>query len=200
MTFDALISVLMTERPKGLIAVAGPPGSGKTSLSNKLAEAMGPGVQALPMDGFHLDNATLEAQGLLHRKGAPETFDAQGFLDAVTALSEGKLETWPGFDREADSVVPDAIVLAPTATTFLIEGNYLLLNQPVWRDLRRFWDQAIWLDVNETVLRRRLVQRWLDHGLSSEAARARVEDNDMVNARLIVAQSDLEDAVIFANA
>ena len=58
----------------------------------------------------------------------------------------------------------------------------------------------IWLDVDETVLRRRLVQRWLDHGLSSEAAKVRADSNDIVNARLIVAQSDLEQAVIFTNA
>ena len=200
MTFDALLSSLTPDPPLRLIALAGPPASGKTSLAEKLAAAMGPGVQALPMDGFHLDNATLEARGLLHRKGAPETFDALAFLRAVEALSKGMLETWPGFDRDADAVVPNAFSLTTDAKTFVIEGNYLLLNQPIWRDLRGYWDRAVWLDVEEAVLRQRLIQRWLDQGLSAQAAKARAEGNDMVNARLIADQSTLEDVIRFTPA
>jgi pantothenate kinase len=200
MTFDTLLNRLTANPPLRLIALAGPPASGKTSLAAKLAQAMGPGAQALPMDGFHLDNDRLRALDLLHRKGAPETFDARGFLSAVDALSHGRLKTWPGFDRDADAVVPDAISLRLTARTFVIEGNYLLLKQPIWQDLRRYWDRAVWLDIEEAVLHRRLVQRWLDQGLSEEAAKTRAEGNDLVNARLIIAQSDRENAITYTPA
>lgn len=200
MTFDTLLNALTTNPPFRLIALAGPPASGKTSLAANLAQAMGPGVQALPMDGFHLDNDRLRALDLLHRKGAPETFDATGFLSAVDALSRGRLKTWPGFDRDADAVVADAISLTTTAKTFVIEGNYLLLKQPIWQDLRRYSDRAVWLDVEEAVLRRRLVQRWLDQGLSEEAAKTRAEGNDLVNARLIIDQSDRENAITYTPA
>ena len=200
MTFDTLLNRLTANPPLRLIALAGPPASGKTSLAEKLAQAMGPGVQALPMDGFHLDNDRLRELDLLHRKGAPQTFDATGFLSAVDALSRGRLKTWPGFDRDADAVVPDAISLTLTAKTFVIEGNYLLLKQPIWQDLRRYWDRAVWLDVEEAVLRRRLVQRWLDQGLSEEAAKTRAEGNDLVNATLIIDQSDRENAITYTPA
>ena len=200
MTFDTLLNSMTANPPLRLIALVGPPASGKTSLAAKLAQSMGPGVQALPMDGFHLDNDRLRALDLLHRKGAPETFDASGFLSAVDALSRGRLKTWPGFDRDADAVVPDAISLTLTAKTFVIEGNYLLLKQPIWQDLRRYWDRAVWLDVEEAVLRQRLVQRWLDQGLSQEAAKTRAEGNDLVNARLIIEQSDRENAITYTPA
>lgn len=197
MTFDNLLDLLTRDGPPRLLALAGPPASGKTTLSERLAAALGPRAQALPMDGFHLDNSILTARGLLHRKGAPETFDAAGFLKAIEALSAKSLHVWPGFDRQADCVVPCAIPLNPDTETFVVEGNYLLLNQPVWRDLRGFWGGAVWLSVDEAVLRERLIRRWRDHGLSDADAETRAEGTDMVNARLILAQSDIQDALIF---
>jgi pantothenate kinase len=81
--------------------------------------------------------------------------------------------------------VPNGGILPEATELLIIEGNYLLLDKPGWRDLREFWDASIWLDVPTDMLRRRLVQRWIDHGLSDLDARLRAEQNDLVNANLV---------------
>jgi pantothenate kinase len=94
------------------VAVAGPPGSGKSTLAAALADRIGPCCCVIPMDGFHLDNATLEARGLLPVKGAPETFDLAGFKDLIQALQSGVTNVFPTFDRDSDSVVENGGRLA----------------------------------------------------------------------------------------
>ena len=100
-TFEMLLDEVKSRAVDGkrlLVAIAGPPGSGKSTLAERLASGIGPSAAALPMDGFHLDNATLRQKGLLDRKGAPETFDAKGFVDTVqagcAAARDGKLITF----------------------------------------------------------------------------------------------------------
>ena len=75
-----------------LIGITGSPGAGKTTLARSLvaelndgdggpdASAAAPTAVHLPMDGFHLANATLDRLGLRQRKGAIETFDGWGFV------------------------------------------------------------------------------------------------------------------------
>lgn len=176
-----------------LIALAGPPGSGKSTLAGAVAQALGAPV--VPMDGFHLDNRILEPRALLPRKGAPDTFDASGFLRLATALRAGGEVFYPVFDRALDIAIAGAGCVAAECDTVVLEGNYLLYDAPVWRELRPLWDLAIYLSVPEETLRRRLTRRWLDHGLAPAAAAARAEGNDMANARLIAARrlpADLE--------
>ena len=69
-----------------LVAIAGAPGSGKSTLAANLATRLGPMAEVLPMDGFHLDNARLRQMGLFHRKGAPETFDAESFVKLLRTI------------------------------------------------------------------------------------------------------------------
>ncbi len=116
-----------------MIGIAGPPASGKSTLAHALAERTG-GI-AVPMDGFHLDNPILEARGLRSRKGAPETFDAAGFLSLVRRLKEGDEVFAPLFDRERELAIAGALVVPEEAPLVVLEGNYLLLDQPVWRDV-----------------------------------------------------------------
>lgn len=175
--------------PRLHLAIAGPPASGKSTTAERLAQALGPVAQVIPMDGFHLDNATLSARGRLHRKGAPDTFDVAGFAAMLTDLRAGTLRTYPTFDRRADATVPEGGRIRAQARIFLIEGNYLLLERDGWRNLAPFWDKTIFLPVAEEVLRARLIQRWLDHGLSQDAARARAEDNDLPNALTVMRES-----------
>lgn len=179
-----------------LVGIAGPPGSGKSTFAATLAAGLGPTAAVLPMDGFHLDNSILQERGLFDRKGAPETFDAKGFVRLVSDLRDKARVTYPTFDRQADRVRPDAGEITEATRFVLIEGNYLLLQSPPWRDLAGLFDLTVYLDVDRDLLRERLVQRWRDHGLAEEAAVARAEQNDLRNAETVQTHSRRADFTV----
>lgn len=169
-----------------LIAIAGAPGSGKSTIAEILHTTTSRPSCVVPMDGFHLDNETLRARDLLHRKGSPQTFDLQGFQKLIVETRTNTVRRYPTFDRHADKTVPSGGIIPDGTELLFVEGNYLLLDEPGWRDLREFWDASIWLDVPIDRLRHRLVQRWIDQGLSEVDARNRAESNDLANADLVI--------------
>ena len=172
-----------------LIAIAGAPASGKSTLAGQLSEAAtraGRSAQVIPMDGFHLDNAILNARGLRSRKGAPETFDGQGFIALMHRLKAGGEIVYPLFERTRDLAVAGAGVIAAECDLAIIEGNYLLFDEAPWRELAPLWDLSVWLDISEDEILARTIQRWLDHGYTESAARARASSNDLENARRII--------------
>lgn len=182
-----------------LVAVVGAPGAGKSTLAEAVVEHLkktGRKVQLVPMDGFHLDNRILNARGLFARKGAPQTFDAAGFLAMVERLVKGEEVIAPTFDRQLDLSIAGAVEVPADVELLVLEGNYLLLDQPIWRDLKQYWDLSVYLNVPIEELERRLVQRWLEHGLDQQAAEARARGNDIVNAQLIIEQSLAADVSI----
>ena len=187
---DLAVHVLASPRSgvRRLVALAGPPASGKSTqakiLANRLNEK-GCSAQVLPMDGFHLHNEILVERGLLNSKGAPETFDMQGFLQLITRLHDEPEVYFPTFDRSRDIAIAAAGCVDKACDTVIIEGNYLLFDRPTWRDLRHHWDLALRLEVPEVTLKRRLLERWLSYGLSPVQARRRAEENDLANARVI---------------
>lgn len=171
-----------------LVALAGAPASGKSTLADVLADRLGnlgatPVV--VPMDGFHLHNPILSDRGLLDRKGAPETFDARGFLGLVARLRDEDEVFFPLFDRNRDIAIASAGRVGAECDTVIIEGNYLLYDAPVWRELRSYWDFAIRLNVPLDILKDRLTDRWLTHGLSYAQALKKADENDLRNARLV---------------
>lgn len=178
-----------------IVAIAGPPGAGKSTFAETLRQSL-EGSAILAMDGFHLDNSTLRDRGLLHRKGAPETFDTEGFNALIRRVRNGEDVIVPGFDRARDYVVRDGGRIGAECRIVLVEGNYLLLDVPGWRDLHRFWDMSVMLDVPGDELERRLVQRWLDHGLSRAEATRRAAENDLANARNVQERSVAATAVV----
>lgn len=193
-TILGAIGPLVPALSRQLVAIAGPPASGKSTTAEKVLDRLvADGTQAalVPMDGFHLDNATLAAQGLSDRKGAPETFDTSGFAALLKRLRDGQAVDVPLFDRSADRVVPNARRISERQTLILVEGNYLFLKAPGWAELNRFWSMRIFLAPPLEVLEQRLIQRWLDEGLSPKAAKARATGNDLTNARLVLNQSDV---------
>jgi pantothenate kinase len=192
---DAIIAASHATDGRVLIAIAGPPGAGKSTLAEALADQVA-GAAVVPMDGFHLDNTVLEQRGLLARKGAPESFDAAGFLNMVTRLKRGEEVVIPVFDRARDIAIAGARVIGPEQRVLLIEGNYLLLDRAPWNGLAGFWDLTIGIEVPLPELEARLVQRWRDHGLMQGAAVARAMSNDIPNAQLVVAGSVSADLMI----
>lgn len=143
------------------------------------------------MDGFHLDNAILDERGLRHRKGSPDTFDVDGFASLLARLSSPSPVdvAIPIFDRSRDLAIAGARWVRSDTEVIIVEGNYLLLNRPGWRDLRDTFDVTVMLDAEPAILESRLVQRWLDHGLSASDARERAESNDLPNAQTVLTQS-----------
>lgn len=183
------ITALADRGGMAAVAIAGPPGSGKSTIAADLRARVGESCCVVPMDGFHLDNDTLAARGLLAVKGAPDTFDLAGFTGLVDDLKSGAVRHFPTFDRDADSVVERGGVVPDEVSVLLFEGNYLLFDEQGWRELAGMWDAALWLDVPEGVLQDRLTQRWLDQGMSRQDALARAQMNDLVNARRVIEQA-----------
>jgi len=180
-----------------LVAISGPPASGKSTLAEGVA-AQDAGARVVPMDGFHLDNALLDQRGLRGRKGAHETFDAAGFVHLIRRLKTEEEVVFPLFDRALDKSINCAGCVDARTETIVVEGNYLLLDRPVWRDLAPLWDFTVHLNVPEDVLRARLMQRWRDHGFAEEDARAKTEGNDLPNAAFVTANILPADLVIEA--
>jgi len=172
-----------------MVAIAGPPASGKSTLAAALADrltAAGHGARHVPMDGFHLDNIVLEARGLLARKGAPETFDAAGFVHAMRRLATEQEVVLPAFDRQLDIAIAGRIAIDDDVRIAVVEGNYLAFDESPWTALAPLWHLSAFLDVPEGVLADRLVARWRTHGLGADAARRRAEENDLPNARRVL--------------
>jgi len=84
---ERAISQVPLEKGRRIIAIVGPPASGKSTLAEHLAQRM-QNARVLPMDGFHRDNADLDRHGLRARKGAPQTGGHLSVADE-TILVEG---------------------------------------------------------------------------------------------------------------
>jgi pantothenate kinase len=189
----SIAAALFRHVPHGkrvLVAIAGAPGSGKSTLAAGLAEALtagGHSAAAVPMDGFHYDDAVLDRLGLKSRKGAPETFDFLGFESLLARLKRGDADVAiPLFDRSME-LARAAAAIVPAGTRFvLVEGNYLLLDEQPWSKLRPLFDFAVFIDVPRDELERRLLQRWVDHGRADGPAW--VASNDMPNVDRVLAK------------
>lgn len=176
-----------------LVAIAGAPGSGKSTFAERLRDAVGDRVatEVLPMDGFHYDDLVLNARGHRPRKGAPHTFDVDGLavMLARVAADDGRDIAVPVFDRSIEIARAGARIITPAARLILVEGNYLLLDDPDWAPLRRHFALTVFLEVPEPVLEARLTERWHGFGLAGEELRTKLEGNDLPNMRLVVHHS-----------
>ncbi len=149
------------------------------------------------MDGFHLDNTTLDKLQLRHRKGAENTFDSKGFVEMIEAFhSSNEAISIPLFDRAKDATVPDAKTISAETQILIIEGNYLLLSTEPWTQVHRMYDYKIFLNPDIDTVKKRLIDRWLENGYNLENAKQRALSNDIPNAEFILEHSGGADLVI----
>ena len=181
-----------------IVAVAGPPGAGKSTIAEQLRNLLPDGSAAIvPMDGFHYDDAVLAAKGLRQRKGAPDTFDFDGYATLLARLRSGDRDVAiPVFDRSMELSRGSAAIVPSEVKFILTEGNYLLLDEEPWARLGPLFDFTIFLDVSREELERRLIQRWLDHGRTPEDGRNWVNSNDMPNVERVLSRRRKADLVV----
>lgn len=171
-----------------ILGIAGTPGCGKSTLAEGLAAALGDRAVVVPMDGFHLANRELDRLGRRQRKGAPDTFDAHGYLALLQRIRRQRPDEIiyaPCFERAIEEPIANAIPVLPDTPLVISEGNYLLLSQEPWAQVADVFDACWFLDVDVATRRQRLVGRHMFFGRSHEAAEAWVDSTDEPNARLI---------------
>jgi pantothenate kinase len=189
--------------PRIIVGIAGPPAAGKSTLAAALAAAATARLSVtaveVPMDGFHLANAELVRLGLADRKGAPETFDAAGFvhlLRRLHAADPAEIVYAPAFSRVLNESIGSAIPVAPDVRLVVVEGNYLLVPDPPWAGVRPLLDLAMYVEAGDTTRYRSLLRRHVARGLDNDAAHDWVVRSDEANARLIARTRDRADLVL----
>jgi pantothenate kinase len=181
---------LIRRSGRALLGLVGPPGAGKSTLAAALQAEFAAVAQAVPMDGFHLANAELERLGRRGRKGAPDTFDSAGYvalLRRLLAQPDDEIVYAPEFRREIEEPIANAIPVFSRTQLIITEGNYLLLDEGPWAQVKGLLDEIWYVYVPDAVRVHRLTQRHMQFGRSAQDATAWVENTDEPNARLIEA-------------
>ena len=182
-----------------ILGIAGAPGAGKSTLAERLVEALDGLAILVPMDGFHLAQRELARLGRAGRKGAPDTFDAAGYAALLARLRapDPAITVYaPAFDRALEEPVAGSVPVAAGVPLVVTEGNYLLHDEGDWAGVRPLLDEAWFLELDQEVRVRRLVDRHVRFGKERPFAERWVHDSDEANARLVGRGRDRADLVV----
>ncbi|ONM32952.1 P-loop containing nucleoside triphosphate hydrolase superfamily protein [Zea mays] len=173
---------------KYIVGLAGPPGAGKSTVASEVVRRVntfwsqkhtkGSGAPLptkeiaamLPMDGFHLYRAQLDAM-------------------------EGSVYA-PSFDHGVGDPVENDIFVKPQHKIVIVEGNYLLLEEDVWTEIRDLFDEKWFIDIDIDISMQRVLKRHIATGKEPDVAAWRISYNDRPNAELILESRKNADLVI----
>jgi pantothenate kinase len=184
---------LVARGGRRILGIAGPPGGGKSTVARAVVAELGDVARLVPMDGFHLAQAELVRLGRRDRMGAPDTFDAAGYVALLRRLRGDEPVVYaPEFRREIEEPIAGAIAVARDVPLVVTEGNYLLL----WPQVRPLLDEAWYVETDEELRVQRLIQRHIEFGKTPEYARSWVLRSDARNAAVVARTASLADVLV----
>src|SRR5690606_9248170 len=140
-----------------LVGIAGAPGAGKSTLAEALVAELGVRAALVPMDGFHYSQQMLGLLGRAERKGAADTFDADGLAALLHRIRTATGDVYaPTFDRSIEEPIAAGTVVPADADIVVVEGNYLLLDDGAWAEVRAALDEAWFLRIPQATRVERL--------------------------------------------
>ncbi|MCU1595947.1 MAG: phosphoribulokinase/uridine kinase, partial [Frankiales bacterium] len=172
MTVDELLqraAALAASPGRTVLGIVGPPGAGKSTLAEAVVRELRPRAAFVPMDGFHLADTELARLHLSDRKGAPETFDAAGYVALLKRIAAPGREVVyaPRFVRALEMAEAGALPVAPDVPLVVTEGNYLLGDGP-FAPVRDLLTECWYVEVDRQVRLGRLIGRHVANGRSPE--------------------------------
>ena len=187
------------DKNRYFIALSGPPASGKSTISQKLANDLSAkeyNSSILQMDGFHYDDLILKEKKLLLKKGAPETFDVMGLINFVSRLQKEDEVVIPIFDRSLELSRSSAVIISKNTKVIIVEGNYILLNSYPWCELHKFFNTTVMINCEKKILEKRLIERWKNFNLPKEEIDEKVYKNDLPNGVNVLKNSIKADYIL----
>ena len=186
-----------------MVGICGAPGAGKSTLAALLAveiNAVEPGTAVVvPMDGFHLAASVIAGDERSARRGAPDTFDPDGYAALLRRLGDDvePVVYAPEYRREIEDPVAGAIPVPTQCRIVITEGNYLLHPEQAWRRVRACLDEVWFLEAPSEELRvSRLIERHEYFGKSHEHALTHVRETDERNALLVAGHREGADLIL----
>jgi type I pantothenate kinase len=156
-----------------VIGVAGSVAAGKSTTARVLQALLArwpnvPKVDLITTDGFLFPNAVLEQEGLMDKKGFPESYDLSALLRFLSHIKAGRRPVRaPVYSHLVYDVVPNDVVEIDRPDILIVEGvNVLQAGRPP-KDgkaipfVSDFFDFSIYIDADEDILRRWYVKRFL---------------------------------------
>lgn len=197
------------EDSRYITAIAGPPGCGKSSIAQLFAHLFKRDYNVdtiiLPLDGFHYENDYLKSQkiNLKNRivtlydvKGAPETYNTDYYITCLNKLYRGEEFFWPIYSRKLHNPIKNGIKVSKNRAIYIIEGNYLLLNESPWNSLFNYYNRRIFINSRFRFLKKRIVKRKIAGGFSRKEAVKHFIISDRENIKRVLKNSTEYDILI----
>src|ERR1700758_5693172 len=156
-----------------IIGVAGSVAVGKSTTARVLQALLArwsprPKVDLITTDGFLFPNAVLERQGLMQKKGFPESYDLPLLLSFLSDIKSGRARVRaPVYSHLTYDIVPNQWTEVDRPDILIVEGVNVLQTGPLPRDgkavpvVSDFFDFSVYIDADESVLRKWYVKRFL---------------------------------------
>jgi len=189
---------LVASGRRRILGIVGPPGGGKSTVARLVVAQLGDAAALVPMDGFHLAQAELVRLGRRDRMGAPDTFDADGYVALLRRLRDAtdSVVYAPEFRREIEEPIAGAIAIPRSVPLVVTEGNYLLLEHGGWDGVRALLDESWYVEVDEETRIERLVKRHVAFGKAPGEAREWTMGSDQRNAEVVARTAHRADLVV----